>query len=270
MTTTTQSKDGTRIAFERVGNGPAVVLVDGAFCRREMGPMRPLAKALASDFTVFLYDRRGRGESGDTQPYAIEREIEDLAAVAEQAGGNPHVYGTSSGAALALRAVGSGSVQAKRLAIFEPPFALDGTRIPEPPDYREQLVSMIAAGQRDAAVKLFLKVVGVPSFGIVMMRIIPGVWSKLRATAHTLPYDLTLLGDTQRGGPLPADLSSLLAAIAAPTAALVGGKSPAYMHHAVRVVSQTVPGAAFQVVPGVEHNASARAMAPVLRGFFTG
>lgn len=264
---TTRSKDGTSIAYEQLGSGPPVVLVDGAFCRRAFGPMADLAALLASRFTVFHYDRRGRDDSGDTAPYAPEREVEDLAAIVEKAGGAPCLYGISSGAALALRAVGSG-VPVKKLAVYEMPFSLDGQHTPDPPDFREQIGAMLAAGKRDGAVKLFMKVVGVPSFGIFFMRLMPNVWPKLRAVAHTLPYDFAVLGDTQRGGPLPDEFRTKLEAISVPTVTLAGGKSPPWMHHAARKVADTVKGATFRVVPGQDHNVSAKAMAPVLTEFF--
>ncbi|TDD30260.1 alpha/beta fold hydrolase, partial [Nonomuraea terrae] len=125
----TNSADGTSLAYTRIGRGPAVVLVDGALSHRAQSINTPLAEALAGDFTVYTYDRRGRGESGDTPPYATEREIEDLAAIAEAAGGSIRLYGTSSGAALALAAVDAG-LAVERLALYEPPFIVDGARPP--------------------------------------------------------------------------------------------------------------------------------------------
>ncbi len=264
---TTTSKDGTTIAYEQLGSGPAVVLVDGAFCRRAFGPMPDLAKALSSRFTVLHYYRRGRGESGDTKPYTLDKELDDLEAVVAAAGSDVCVYGISSGAALAMRAVGRG-LRIRRLAIYEPPFALDGTHTPTPADFREQIAAMLAAGDRDAPVKLFMRVVGVPAFGIFFMRWMPNVWPKLRAVAHTLPYDFAQLGDTQRGGPLPADLASALAAISCPTVAMAGSKSPPWMHHASKTIGETVRGASFRIVPGQDHNVSAKAMAPVLTELF--
>jgi pimeloyl-ACP methyl ester carboxylesterase len=261
------SADGTQIAYDQVGQGPAVVLVDGAFCHRDFGPMKPLAARLADRYTVYYYDRRGRGDSGNTAPYRVDRELEDLRAVVELAPEVPYMYGVSSGAALALLAVGQG-LPVRKLAVFEPPFALDGTHVPDPLDYRERIVTLLAADQRDDAVKLFMKVVGVPAFGVFMMRLLPNVWPKLRAVAHTLPYDLAALGDTQRGGPLPQELRDTYARIASPTLALAGGKSPAWMHHNGKTVAQNVRSGRFQVVLGQTHNASAKAMAPVLREFF--
>ena len=265
---TARSKDGTIIAYEHIGSGPALVLVDGAFCYRAFGPMPKLAALLAPHFTVYFYDRRGRGESGDTLPYVIDREIEDLNAIVDAAGGRAFIYGISSGAALAMRAVASG-VRAQKLVVYEPPFALDGTRFPDPADYREQITSMIAAGERDNAVKLFMKVVGAPAFVIFMMRLFPNVWPKLRSVAHTLPYDLTVLGDTQRGAAFPSEFREQLASITTPTLSLAGGKSLPWMHHAAKVVAETIPHASFRVIPGQDHNVAAKAIAPALIEYFS-
>jgi pimeloyl-ACP methyl ester carboxylesterase len=263
------SKDGTSIAYEQRGSGPPLVLVDGAFCRRGFGPMPTLAPLLASRFTVFHYDRRGRGDSGDTRPYAVEREVEDLAAVVQAAGEPVLLYGISSGAALALRTAASGLVKVRKLAVYEAPFALDGTHRPAPADFREQIAAMVSSGRRDAAVKLFMKVVGVPGFGILIARLLPNVWPKLRAVAHTLPYDFAILGDTQSGGAMPSELRAKLAAISAPTLAMAGGKSPQWLHHAARQVAELVPAGSFRVVPGQDHNIAAKAIAPFLSEFFS-
>lgn len=267
MMQTTQSKDGTKLAYEELGSGPALLLIDGALCGRTFGPAAALAKALSDRFTVFYYDRRGRSESGDTAPYDVEREVDDLAAIIERAGGCPYVYGTSSGAVLALRGAGRG-LSMKKLVVYEPPFALDGTHAFSPPDYRERIVAHLAAGERDLAVKLFMKAVGVPAFGIFMMRMFPNIWPHLRASAHTLPYDFAVLGDTQRGAALPVALQALFAAIAVPTLALAGGKSPAWMHHASQQVASCVPNATFRIVPGQTHTVAAKAIAPVISEFF--
>jgi len=269
---TLTSKDGTRIAYEELGSGPPVVLVDGAFCGRTFGPMPALAKLLAPHFTVFHYDRRGRGGSSDTQPYAIERELEDLAAVftlaaSRSAHRKAYLYGISSGAALALRGAGGG-LPVDKLVVYEPPFALDGTRTPDPPDFRERIATFIERGDRDGAVKLFMKVVGVPAFGIFFMRLMPNVWPKLRAVAHTLPYDFAALGETQTGGAMPDELVAKLRAISAPTLALVGGKSPPWMEHSVKRVAESIAGASADTVAGQDHNIAAAAIAPRLINYF--
>ncbi|MGH3372443.1 MAG: alpha/beta fold hydrolase, partial [Nocardioidaceae bacterium] len=191
------SADGTAIAYDRTGQGPAVVLVDGALCSRAQGPMPELAPLLAPYFTVYTYDRRGRNESGDTAPYAVDREVEDLAAVIAEAGGSASVYGTSSGAALALTATAKG-LPIDRLVAFEAPFVVDDTRKPYPSDWGAQL----AAATPGDAVKYFMsKCIGLPGFVVALMRLMPA-WKGMTAVAHTLPYDAALLGDNCWGKPL--------------------------------------------------------------------
>ena len=263
---TVASKDGTRIAFERVGQGPPLVLVDGAMCRRAFGPMGPLAKLLAPGFTVATYDRRGRGDSGDTPPYAVEREVEDLAAVVDALGGPAFVYGTSSGAALAMRAVATG-VRARKLALFEPPYAMDPSASPLLPTYRARIDALLAAGRRGDAIALFMKVVGTPGFVIFMLKLFPNVWPKLKAVAHTLPYDFAQLGD-RPGHPLPREILELMGAVRCPTLAIVGGKSPDWMRRAVETTASAIPGAKLHTVPGQNHAIAAKAIAPVLSEFF--
>src|SRR5258707_8754239 len=182
------SKDGTLIAFDRSGEGPPIILVDGALCYRASGPMGPLAKLLAQHFTVYTYDRRGRGDSGNTSPYAVEREVDDIEALIIAAGGTAFVFGASSGAALALEAANRG-LAIEKLALYEAPFIVDNSRPPTPEDFVAQLDSLIALERRGDAVKLFLKLVGVPAIFLAIMRFMP-VWSKLTAVAHTLPYDI--------------------------------------------------------------------------------
>ncbi len=177
------SKDGTAIAFNRVGDGPPVILVDGALCYRAFGSSRPLAKLLAQHFTVFTYDRRGRGESGDTAPYAVEREVEDIEALVNEAGGAAFIWGISSGAVLALEATNR-LTGIKKVALYEAPFIVDDSH-PTTKDDWVRINEAVAANRRKDAVKFFLKLVGLPVFFIALMRLMP-VWSKLKAVAHTI------------------------------------------------------------------------------------
>jgi pimeloyl-ACP methyl ester carboxylesterase len=264
---TVTSKDGTKIAYEQMGSGPPLILVDGAFCRRAFGPMRGLAALLAERFTVIHYDRRGRGDSGDGSAYDVEREVEDLQALVDAAGGEAFLYGTSSGAVLAARAVAAGT-NVKKLALYEPPLALDGTHHPDPADFIERIVGFIKADRRGDAVKLFMKVVGVPAVGIFFMQLMPGVFKGLKSVAHTLPYDFAVLGDTQRGAALPTELESKLRSINVPTLTLAGGKSPPWLKHAAKKVADVVKGARTDIIPGQDHNVAARAIAPTLLQFF--
>jgi pimeloyl-ACP methyl ester carboxylesterase len=265
---TTVSKDGTRIAFEQLGSGPPLILVDGAFCNRTFGPMPKLAPLLATRFTVVHYDRRGRGESSDTAPYSVDRELEDLTALADCVDGIPCLYGTSSGAALAMLAVSRG-LKVKKLALYEPPFSLDNTNHPQPPDFREQIHAMLKEGRRDDAMKMFMASVGMPRFAINIMRWLPGPWPQLRKVAHTLDYDFAVLGETQSGNALPDQWRRTMQSVSAPTHVMVGSKSPPWMQHSVKTVASHIPGATTQVINGQDHNASAKSVAPELLRFFT-
>ena len=177
-TRTVRSKDGTPIAYERIGSGPALVLVDGALCSRAFGPMPKLAPLLAQHFTVFFYDRRGRGDSGDTKPYARAREVEDVEALIREAGGSAFVVGLSSGAALALEAAAS-KLNITKLAVYEPPFMVDPAAHHAAAGYEGQLNGMISAGRRSDAVKYFMRdMVGIPAIFVVLMRLVPPATSR--------------------------------------------------------------------------------------------
>lgn len=235
---TVTSRDGTQIAFDQSGDGPPLVIVGAALSDRS--DTRKLADLLSDRFTVFNYDRRGRGESGDTQPYAVEREFEDLAAVIEAAGGSADVFGSSSGAVLALRAAAAG-VNVRKLVVFEPPFRVDDSTSPLPADYEARLAEFLASDRRGDAVKLFMsKAVGVPGPLLLVMRLIPGMWRKMTAVAHTLPYDHAVVGDTLAGRPLsPSEWATVLA----PTLVIDGEKSPPVFRNAVEALVGVLPDA---------------------------
>lgn len=262
---TVVSSDGTTIAFDQVGQGPALILVDGALCDRASGPNGPLAAVLAEHFTVLTYDRRGRGDSGDTAPYSVEREIEDLEAVLKEAGGTAYLYGISSGGVLALEAATRG-LGIRKLAVYEAPFVVDDTRAPMPPDLAQQFTDLVSANRRGAAVRLFMtEGVGLAAVFVAVMRVLPA-WSRLKALAHTLAYDMAVLGDdTGTGGPLPA---KRWAAVTAPTLVVGGGKSPAWMQNAMRALAEVVPGARHRTLEGQMHIVKPKALAPVLVEFF--
>jgi pimeloyl-ACP methyl ester carboxylesterase len=260
---TVTSRDGAPIAFTRAGEGPPLVLVDGAFCHRGMGPSSPLAALLARSYTVFTYDRRGRAESGDHPPYAVERELEDLETLIEDAGGSAYVWGISSGAALALEAARRAAGITK-LALYEPPFIVDHSRTPIPADIASQLSDLVAVDRRDEAVRLFLRQMGAPRVVIALMRRLP-VWPKLRRVAHTLPYDMTIVAPYQRGATLPADRWEN---VAVPTLVMVGGKSPAWLHHGTQALVGLLPNASLRVVEGQTHNVKAKSLVLPLGEFF--
>jgi pimeloyl-ACP methyl ester carboxylesterase len=260
---TVRSADGTTIAFTRVGQGPPLILVDGALCSRSFGPMPALAEQLAPNFTVYTYDRRGRGESGDTAPYSPDREVDDLEALIAQAGEAAYVHGTSSGAALTLEAAKRIPAITK-LAVYEPPFIVDATRPPMADDFMSRLTSLISEGRRGDAVKMFMRFVGTPAIFTAVMPLTP-VWRKLKAVAPTLVYDLTMLMDHQRGTPLT---SAEWAGVKAPTLVAAGGKSPAWMTNGTAALAAALPDATYQTLPGQNHMVKAQAIAPVLTGFF--
>jgi pimeloyl-ACP methyl ester carboxylesterase len=262
---TARSTDGTAISYETCGQGPPLILVDGALCYREMGPSRALAKALSEHFTVITYDRRGRGSSTDTGPYSIEREINDLAALIAAAGGSAYVCGFSSGAVLALDAVARG-LPITSLALYEPPFIVDDSRPPAAADYVEQLNGLLASNRRGDAVRLFMRHVGMPAPLVSLMRLMPA-WGKLKRVAHTLPYDGEIMGDTQLGRPLPA---ARWPGTKVKTLVIVGGKSPAFFHSGTRMLADLLPNAEHRVLDGQTHMVNAKALAPVLIDYFGG
>jgi len=256
------SKDGTAIAFDKSGSGPALILVDGALCYRSFGPMPKLVPLLTPHFTVFTYDRRGRGDSGDKGPYRVEREVEDIEALIRETGGSAFVFGVSSGAALAVEAATRTSA-IKKLVLYEAPFIVDDSRPPIAKDYASSMKDLIAAGRRGDAVKQFLKAVGVPGLVIFVMRLMP-VWSKLKAVAHTLPYDTAIMADNQKGKPLP---DGQWATVLAPTLAVDGGKSPAWMRNATQALAEALPNAEYRTLAGQTHMLKPEAIAPVLVEF---
>ena len=198
---TVRSADGTNIAYTRAGQGPPLILVDGALCSRSFGPMPKLAEQLTPHFTVYTYDRRGRGASGDTEPYSPDREVDDLEALVAAAGDTVYLHGTSSGAALVLEAAKRIRSLAK-LAVYEPPFIVDDTRTPMPDDWLPRLKQLLADNQPGDAVKMFMRFVGTPAIFTAIMPLTP-VWGKLKAVAPTLPYDITIMPSTRRGDRSP-------------------------------------------------------------------
>ncbi|RZS29683.1 pimeloyl-ACP methyl ester carboxylesterase [Herbihabitans rhizosphaerae] len=260
---TVRSSDGTTITYDKIGSGPPLILVDGALCYRASGPNGGLAAELADRFTVYTYDRRGRGESTDTAPFSREREIEDLAALIKEAGGSVHLYGISSGGALALEAVNAG-LAVEKLALYEIPFVVDSSRAPIPADYESRMESLLAQDKRADTVKWFMRAgVGLPGFVVAMMRFMPA-WSKLKGVAHTLPYDVAFVAPFEHGQPLPADrwTSSV------PALVVCGGKSPAWMTAAMRQLAEVLPAATHRTLEGQTHIVKPAALAPVLAEFF--
>jgi pimeloyl-ACP methyl ester carboxylesterase len=214
---------------------------------------------------VYIYDRRGRGESGDTAPYAVEREVEDVEALIAEAGGSAHLYGISSGAALALEAARC-LPGVTKLALYEAPFIVDDTRAPAPEDFLARLERAVAEDRRGDALKQFMGFVGTPSIFVALMRLTP-VWKKLKAVAHTLPYDITIVKDHQRGEPLPAGRWE---SVTMPTLSIGGGKSPDWMRNAMSALADVLPNAQHRELDGQTHMVKPKVLVPALVEFFRG
>ena len=252
------SKDGTAIAFDRAGEGPPVILVAGAFADRSQ--LDELAALLAAQFTVFNYDRRGRGESGDTSPYALEREIEDLDVLIGAAGGTAFVFGGSSGAALALEAAAAG-LAIEKLAVYEPPYVVDDSRAPVPADIATQLSELVLAGRRGDAAALFMTAgAQIPPEVVAGMRKLE-FWPATEAVAHTLVYDATIMGP---GNNLPA---ARLAVVSAPTLVIDGGASPPWIRAAAQAVADHLPSATRSTLPDQMHDVAQNVLGPVVAEF---
>ena len=261
----TQSKDGTIIAFDRSGEGSPIILVHPAFGHRAFNPeFAELAQLLSSRFTVFNYDRRGRGESGDTPPYSVEREVDDLAALIDAAGGSAYVYGMSSGAVLALEAKNRGLAITK-LALYEPVFVVDDTRPPLPTDYVRRLTELVTSGRHGDAVGYFMVYgPGLPPEFVAQMRTQP-VWPAFEALAPSLVYDATISADTMTGQPVTADQ---VACVTVPTLVIVGTMVPDWMRNGAQAVADALPNGRVTTIEGEFHRASPRLLAPTLTAFY--
>jgi pimeloyl-ACP methyl ester carboxylesterase len=259
------AKDGSRIAYDRYGAGPTVILVSGALGYRKFKKMEELAKLLAERCTVINYDRRGRGDSTEVKPFAVEREIEDINALIEAEGGSASLWGWSSGGALALRAAAAG-IGVERLSVYEVPFMVTSGAKRPTPDYGERLDELVAAGDRSGAVKHFMRnSIGIPAPFVALMQLLP-MWKGLKATAHTLPYDWAALGEhTMYGAPLRAEE---WASVTVPTLVVYGAKSPEVLRQGSRALAEVLPNAEVHVLEGVSHNVKMNILAPVLVEFF--
>ena len=260
---TVTSADGTTIAFTKSGAGPALVLVDGALQYRAFDPGGAgLAEGLSDHFTVYRYDRRGRGESTDTVPYAVSREVEDIGALIDDAGGQAFVYGVSSGAALAMEAALELPGKVTKLALFEPPYNDDGAARQAWRAYTAELRTLLAGGRRGDAIALFMGLVGAPAEQVETMRGTP-VWRTFEAVAPTLAYDHpALLGD-EAAVPL-----GRAARVGVPTLLLSGGDSFPFMHATAAALAEAIPDARHQVLEGQTHEVEAAVLEPVLTAFF--
>ncbi|CAI6076434.1 hypothetical protein PAECIP112173_02426 [Paenibacillus sp. JJ-100] len=261
------SRDGTKIAYDKMGQGPALILVAGAFSYRKFPGQIQLAKELSDQFTVYNYDRRGRGDSGDGEQYSIEREIQDLEALIEEAGGKAYVWGLSSGAVLAMKAAENGA-NITKLALHEPPFIVKASdRIP-PADFLDQVTRLIAEGKRAEAIKYFMtQGMGAPAFIVSMMRLMPGVWANLMSVAHTLPYDARLMQGYMSGRALPAHLGK---GVSQPSLVLEGVESPSALRNGAQALARILPNAELRSKKGLGHTKklNAKLIGSELKAFF--
>ncbi len=262
MNGTVRSADGTEIAYTTLGTGPALIIVDGAFCYRDNGPAAQLASVLAEHFTVFTYDRRGRGASSDSAHHGTEREVEDLRSLVKEAHGSAFAVGISSGGALALQAVEAG-VRFSGLVLYEPPFIADNGRPRSYLSQRQHLNELVSRGDRAGAVRFFMtNIYEAPAaFVTVMPIVMRKSWTKNKSVAHTLEYDLALLDNwsvLQKPG----------VEMVVPTLVMGGAKSPATLREAVAMVAGKLPNARQVYLEGQDHNLSAPAVAPVIVDFF--
>ncbi len=261
------SADGTPIAYDRIGTGPALIHVLGATATRGLSADRGDAGE-ESQFTSYLYDRRGRGDSGDsadTATNAIEREIDDLEAVIDAAGGSALVFGHSSGAVLALRAAAKLGNKITKLALYEPPFIIDDSRSPIPADYVSHLRELIDNGNPEGALMYFMTTaVGIPAEYIEGMKQAP-FWASSVGVAHTISYDGEIMGETMYGDPAALEQ---FAAVTTPTLVMVGGNSPAYQQNAVATLAKIMPNAEYRSMAGQDHGIAPEVLGPALVEFF--
>jgi len=259
------SKDGTIIAYEQSGQGPALVVVGGVL--GDHSQQAGLAAFLAEHFTVYNIDRRGHGESGFTAPYAVEREVEDLESLITEAGGSAFVFGHSSGAVLALEAARLLPSKIEKLALYEPPFIIDDSRPPVPRDYVPHLNELIAAGRRGEAVEYFMTdAMLVPAEMVAQMRNTP-MWPQIEVVAHTIPYDGTIMGDTMSGNP---STIRKWASVTVPTLVMVGGASHAFFHNGTQALVGLLPNAVYRTLAGQDHGPADEVLTPALVEFFEG
>lgn len=258
------SKDGTTIAYDQVGRGPVVIFVDGALQYRAFGQgMGELADLLGQHFTVIHYDRRGRGDSGDTLPYSLDREIEDIEAIIDAAGGSASLYGISSGACLALEAALTLGGKVKKLALYEPPYNDDPAARQGWQQYTKDLAQILAAGRKGDAVARFIKLVGAPDEAIAGIRQMPD-WPLFEAVGHTLAYDAAAMGENAS---VPVGRAARLSV---PTLVMAGGASFPFMHATAKALADAIPSGQYRTLEGQTHEVASAALAPVLVDFFGG
>lgn len=252
------SKDGTLLAYDVYGNGPALIYITGASCFRSFMPVVQDAKAFAKEFTVYNYDRRGRGDSGNTLPWSVEREVEDIEAMIDAAGGKACLYGHSSGAVLALEAAMRLGDKVQKVVMYDAPYVHDQTEKAEYGRLSQKVHQLLKNGKNVEAMKSFLKGIGMPKAFIFFLPLFPG-WRTMVALAPTLAYDIALTSDVP-----PIKRATR---VAVPTQIIVGQKSPEGIHDVADQLAKAIPNAKFSTLAGQDHMVSAKALLPMLVGF---
>ena len=259
---TLSSPDGTTISYERQGEGPALILVDGALSVFSSGGKAELAKLLAPRLTVYGYDRRGRGGSGDTLPYAVDREIEDIEALIDLAGGSAFLYGHSSGGTLAMHAAVRLGSKVSKIAIYEPPHNDDPDAQEAWSQYLRRLRELLADGRRGDAVALFMQFVGTPAGQVEAMRQAP-FWPGMEAVAPTLAYDHAEIMGERCAAP-----TGLAARVSVPALVMSGDAGLPFMPATARALCQAMPQGQLRILEGQTHDVNPAVLAPVLAEFF--
>ena len=263
MMNTVRSSDGTTIAYDKGGQGPGLILVDGALSVHSSGGKSELARLLAPHFSVYGYDRRGRGGSGDTLPYAVDREIDDIEALIDLAGGPAFLYGHSSGATLAMQAAVRLGGKVSKLAMYEAPHNDDPAAQESWSEYLRELAQLLADGRRGDAVALFMRLVGTPGDQVEGMRRAP-FWPSMEAIAPTLAYDHAAIIGERWSAPI-----DLAARVSVPALVMAGDASLPFMPHAARALSEAMPHGRLRLLAGQTHAVDPGILAPVLAEFFT-
>ncbi|MFC0469140.1 alpha/beta fold hydrolase [Halalkalibacter kiskunsagensis] len=256
---TTQSKDGTTLAYDVYGNGPALIYITGASCHRSFKPIVQDAKIFATEFTVYNYDRRGRGNSENTLPYTMEREIEDIEAMIDSAGGTAYLYGHSSGAVLALEAALQLGSKVQKVIMYDAPYVRDEEKKVEYNQLSQKINKLLDKGKNAEAMSTFLKGIGMPKVFVLLLPLLPG-WRTMKALAPTLAYDIALTQDMP-----PVERATR---VSVPTQIIVGEKSPSSMHDVGRQLAKAIPNAKFVQLAGKDHMVNGKTLLPLLSGFF--
>jgi pimeloyl-ACP methyl ester carboxylesterase len=257
---TIRSKDGTTLAYDVYGNGPALIYITGARCFRSFIPVVRDAKTFAESFTVFNYDRRGRGDSTNSHPYAVEREVEDIAALIDAAGGRASLYGHSSGAVLALEAALRLSDRVNGVVMYDPPYVCDEREKADYDSLSNKVNALLEAGKNARAMRTFLKGIGMPPGFVSLLRFIPG-WRTMKRLAPTLAYDIALTRDFP-----PVERASR---VTVPVQIVVGDRSPSGMHEVARRLADAIPNATLHRLADQDHLVSASVLLPLLERFLS-